>query len=132
VRSAVPEAALKSMRDVTRGGLNAVLHEYASAVGRTLRIEEDALPIGLGTRMAADMLGIDPINCANEGCLALFVDPAHADAVLDTLRAHPYGRAAVAIGEVTERQVQAVEMVGRDGAISEIEELRGAELPRLC
>jgi hydrogenase expression/formation protein HypE len=132
VRSAVPEAALKSMRDVTRGGLNAVLHEYAAAVGRTLRIEEDALPIGPETRMAADMLGINPINCANEGCLALFVDPAHADSVLDTLRAHPYGRGAVAIGEVTERPVQAVEMVGRDGSVSEIEELRGAELPRLC
>ncbi|MFC8914687.1 hydrogenase expression/formation protein HypE [Streptomyces sp. NPDC057116] len=132
LRDAVPEDAVRSMRDVTRGGLNAVLHEYASAIGRTLRIEEEALPVTFETRMAADMLGINPINCANEGCLALFVDPRYADAVLETLRAHPYGQGAVIVGEVTDREAVAVEMTGRDGRVAEIEELQGAELPRLC
>ncbi|MFI7406751.1 hydrogenase expression/formation protein HypE [Streptomyces sp. NPDC049541] len=132
VRGAVPESAVRSMRDVTRGGLNAVLHEYASAVGRALRVEEEALPIGFETAMAADMLGINPINCANEGCLALFVAPEHADDVLRTLRAHPYGKGAVVIGEVTERPDPVVELTGKDGRVSEVEELQGAELPRLC
>jgi hydrogenase expression/formation protein HypE len=132
VRDAVPGSAVRSMRDVTRGGLNAVLHEYASALGHALRVEEAALPISFETAMAADMLGINPINCANEGCLALFVAPEHADEVLRVLRAHPYGRGAVVVGEVTARPEPVVEMAGKDGRIHEIEELQGAELPRLC
>ncbi|WP_240467963.1 hydrogenase expression/formation protein HypE [Streptomyces dangxiongensis] len=132
LRDKVPAGAVRSMRDVTRGGLSAVLHEYSSALGRAVRIEESALPIDHETRMAADMLGIDPINAANEGCLALFVAPDAVDAVLETLHAHEYGRRAVLIGEITERAEKAVEMVGTDGRISEIEELKGAELPRLC
>ncbi|WP_256967928.1 hydrogenase expression/formation protein HypE [Streptomyces sp. CS227] len=132
VDKAVPEDAVHSMRDVTRGGLSAVLHEYSAALGRTVRVEEEALPIDFETRMASDMLGINPINAANEGCLALFVEPGSVDAVLKTLHAHPYGRKAVVIGEVTDRPAKAVEMVGKDGKVSEIEELQGAELPRLC
>ncbi|MEU3788180.1 hydrogenase expression/formation protein HypE [Streptomyces fructofermentans] len=132
LEEAVPADAVRSMRDVTRGGLSAVLHEYAAALGRTLRIEDAALPVDFETRMAADMLGINPLNCANEGCLALFVDPDSVDSVLKTLRAHPYGERAVVIGEVTDRAVKAVELVGEDGKVSEIEELQGAELPRLC
>jgi hydrogenase expression/formation protein HypE len=132
LRSEAPLDAVRSMRDVTRGGLSAVLHEYASALDRTLRIEESALPVTHETRMAADMLGIDPLNAANEGCLALFVAPESVEAVLDILHAHPYGRHAVMIGEVTEGHGKAVEMVGADGRVRAIEELRGAELPRLC
>ncbi|MEU3450967.1 hydrogenase expression/formation protein HypE [Streptomyces thermolilacinus] len=132
LRDQVPADAIRSMRDVTRGGLSAVLHEYSAAIGRAVRVEEAALPVDHETRMAADMLGINPINAANEGCLALFVAPDAVDAVLETLRAHEYGRRAVVIGEVTERTGKAVEMVGSDGRVSEVEELMGAELPRLC
>ncbi|MEU4034694.1 hydrogenase expression/formation protein HypE [Streptomyces collinus] len=132
VEAAVPAEAVRSMRDVTRGGLSAVLHEYASALGLKVRVEEAELPIAHETRMAADMLGINPIHCANEGCLALFVDPDCVDVVLKALREHPYGAEAVVVGEVTEEPGKAVELLGRDGRVSEIEELQGAELPRLC
>ncbi len=129
--SAVPEGAVRSMRDVTRGGLAAVLHEYAAVVGRTIRVDEQALPVDHETRMAADMLGIDPIHCANEGCLALFVAPEAADRVLAELREHRYGRRAVIVGEVTDGE-PGVELVRSDGLVNRLEELRGAELPRLC
>ncbi|MEV4504244.1 hydrogenase expression/formation protein HypE [Streptomyces klenkii] len=129
---AIGRGAVHSMRDVTRGGLSAVLHEYSSAAGRVLTIEEEALPIEFATRMASDMLGINPINAANEGCLALFVAPDAVDEVLAALHAHPYGRGAVVIGEVTERAGKGVEMTDADGKTTTIEELQGAELPRLC
>lgn len=124
--------SVRSMRDVTRGGLAAVLHEYAAALGLTLRIDRRALPVDFETVMACDMLGIDPINAANEGCLCVFVDPAGVDDVLDTLHAHRYGRRAVVIGQVTDRVERAVEVTDADGRTSLLEELRGAELPRLC
>jgi hydrogenase expression/formation protein HypE len=124
--------SVRSLRDVTRGGLSAVLHEYATAVDRTLRIEQEALPIDFETVMACDMLGINPINAANEGCVCLFVDPAGVDQVLDTLHAHKYGHRAVVIGEVTDRPERLVELIDADGRANTVEELRGAELPRLC
>jgi len=57
--------AVHSMRDVTRGGLSAVLHEYSAATGLTVRVREEDLPIQHETRMATDMLGINPIHAAN-------------------------------------------------------------------
>jgi hydrogenase expression/formation protein HypE len=124
--------AVHSMRDVTRGGLAAVLHEYAARLECGIRIREDALPIRHETRMATDMLGINPLHCANEGCLCLFADPAASGEVVAALRAHRYGRNAVVVGAVGGPGRGYVEMVGRDGRAAEIEEMRGAELPRLC
>lgn len=132
VRQAVSPDDLHSMRDVTRGGLGAVLQEFAAATGHTVRVAEHLLPVDRAARMACDMLGIDPIHCANEGCVALFVAPEAEQAVLDALHAHPYGVRAVAIGEVTDEPQPRVELVDADGRSRTLEELRGAELPRLC
>jgi hydrogenase expression/formation protein HypE len=129
--SSAPDA-VRSMRDVTRGGLAGVLHEYASALGLTLEIERAALPIQHETAMAMSMLGIDPIHAANEGCACLFVDPTAVPAVLAALRAHRYGRHAVSIGTVTGRAEPAVLMREVGGRVNTVEELLGAELPRLC
>ncbi|MEV5438824.1 hydrogenase expression/formation protein HypE [Streptomyces sp. NPDC052682] len=128
----VADGAVHSVRDVTRGGLSAVLHEYASSAGRTIRVEEAALPIQAETAMAMDMLGTNPIHAANEGCVALFVAPEAEEEVLAALRSHAYGSGAVAIGEVTEETDGLVVMRGTDGRTTTLDELQGAELPRLC
>ncbi|WP_309114361.1 hydrogenase expression/formation protein HypE [Saccharothrix sp.] len=127
----VGEGAVRSVRDVTRGGLAAVLHEYAKASGRTIRFDKEKLPIQFETVMATDMLGINAIHAANEGCLCLFVDPAAEDRVLAALRAHKYAAEAVSIGEVTAGEGPVV-LMREDGRDSVVEELQGAELPRLC
>jgi hydrogenase expression/formation protein HypE len=127
----MPEG-VHSIRDVTRGGLSAVMHEYAQSCGCTIRFEERQLPIQHETLMATDMLGISPIHLANEGCLALFVAPERADAVVDILRCHPEGRMAGVIGEVIEGRGGTVEMIRRDGTLQRLDELIGAEMPRLC
>ncbi|KOX20026.1 hydrogenase assembly protein HupF [Saccharothrix sp. NRRL B-16348] len=126
------EGAVHSVRDVTRGGLAAVLHEYAQASGLTIRVDQDRLPIQFETVMATDMLGINAIHAANEGCLCLFVAPEAEQEVLAALRSHRYGREAVAIGEVTADAEPVVLMRDGDGRDSVIEELQGSELPRLC
>ncbi|MBB0242941.1 hydrogenase expression/formation protein HypE [Streptomyces alkaliphilus] len=128
----VEEGMVRSVRDVTRGGLAAVLHEYADALGHTVRVDQETLPIQPETAMAMDMLGIDPIHTANEGCLCLFVAPAAEERVLAALRSHRYGNRAVTIGEVTGRADPLVLLRDRAGRESVLEELRGAELPRLC
>ncbi|MCD0484242.1 hydrogenase expression/formation protein HypE [Streptacidiphilus sp. ASG 303] len=130
--TAVGEGAVHSVRDVTRGGLAAVLHEYAASSGHTIRIEQAALPVQFETVMATDMLGINAIHAANEGCVCLFVDPSAEQEVLAALRSHRYGADAVTVGEVTEDAGAVVLMRDADGRDSVVEELQGSELPRLC
>ena len=67
--SNIPEGKIASMRDVTRGGLSAVLHEHARATNYQIHFDQPSLPIQPETAMAANMLGVDVINLANEGCL---------------------------------------------------------------
>ncbi len=120
------------MRDVTRGGLGTVLNEMAEAGGVSIWIDEERLPILHETAMAADMLGVNPMYLANEGCLCVFVDGDEAQAALELIRSHPYGRDAEIIGVVGEQGDPPVSLRHADGSQSTIELLRGAELPRLC
>lgn len=125
---------VRSIRDVTRGGLNAVLNEYASTLSMSAEVDGGSIPVQPETVMATDMLGIDPLNCANEGCVSLFVDPDIADAVVMRLRAHRYGAAAAVIGDLVacDPEASGVYVTGTDGARRRLAPLRGAELPRLC
>lgn len=123
---------VRCMRDITRGGLGTVLNEVADGAGVSIMLDEQQLPIQHETAMAADMLGVNPLYLANEGCLALFVDGAFAQEIAETVRLHPYGRAAQVVGEVRERGASAVRMRDGEGEETAIEVLYGAELPRLC
>ncbi len=124
-------SAVHSIRDVTRGGLSAVLHEFSNVLGKEIVFERKKLPCLPEAIMAADMLGIDLINLANEGCICLFVSADKSDEVLKVLRSNKYGKNATIIGQVRKSEKSAViEIV--DGHEKILEELVGAELPRLC
>lgn len=128
----VPKGGIKAIRDVTRGGLSSVLNEYSNSTGLSIVYEEEKLPILREAAMAADMLGINPIHLANEGCICLFVKPEEEEKVLNILKQHKYGTQAVAIGYVSEEQTSDVVKVCKDGSRKVVEELIGMELPRLC
>lgn len=132
ILSSVKEGAIRSIRDVTRGGLSAVLHEYASAIQKNITFEERLLPLQFETIMAAEMLGINPINLANEGCLCIFVSREEAETVISVLKSIPETSQASVIGTVTDSNDPKVMMISRSGQLVEIEESIGAELPRLC
>ncbi len=123
---------VRCMRDVTRGGLGTVLNEVADSAGVSISIERARLPIQAETAMAADMLGVNPLYLANEGCLCVFVEGEFAREVLETVRLQPHGNAARIVGEVRARGESAVNMLEDDGTESIVEVLYGAELPRLC
>lgn len=124
--------AVRSIRDITRGGLAQVLHEYAGRVEKNILIEDDQLPLQHETKMACDMLGIDFLNLANEGCLCLFVDPDYAEAILHLLRQYPEAKHAAMVGRITENEGRSVLRLKADGSLMEIAQLQGMDLPRLC
>ena len=125
-------SSVVSMRDVTRGGFAEVMHEFSKKTGYLIECNEDDLPIRLETNMAADMLGVNPIHLANEGCLCIFVKPENAENVVAFLKEFKHFENACIVGEVSSTEGLGVLMKSKDGSTYELEQLVGAELPRLC
>lgn len=124
--------ALHALRDPTRGGLSAVLNELAMQAGVGMLIEEEAIPVQDGVAAACELLGLDPLNIANEGKLVAFCPADDAGAVVAAMQQHPHGRDAVVIGHVEEDSRSLVRMRTRFGGKRVIDWLNGEQLPRIC
>ncbi len=121
---------VKALRDATRGGVNAVVHEFAAACGFGIELNEAALPVKPAVRGVCELLGLEALNFANEGKLVIAVQREAAEQALSRLRAHPLGAEAAIIGEVVERQ--GVRLAGLYG-VKRLLDLPHAEpLPRIC
>jgi hydrogenase expression/formation protein HypE len=120
------------MRDPTRGGVSAVLHELAEAAGVSVVLDEAALPVSQPVRGACELLGLDPLHVANEGKVVAIVPPDATDSVLECLKRHPLGAAAAIIGEVVETSTSPVFVRGALGSSRVLDEPSGAPLPRIC
>jgi len=128
---AVP--GIRFMRDPTRGGLAATLNEIVKGSRRSIEIDERAIRVRPAVQAAADMLGFDVLNAANEGKFVAVVSPDAADHCLKICREHPLGRDASIIGEIVQtRDVPLVEMKTKIGGRRIVQMPYGRELPRIC
>jgi len=118
------------LRDPTRGGLGTTLNEIASRAGVGITIREDDIPMRQDVRSVCDILGFDPLYMANEGKAIVVAPAAHADAVLEALRAHPLGTNAAVIGEVG--GASGVRLRTSVGGLRPVLMLEGVQLPRIC
>jgi hydrogenase expression/formation protein HypE len=125
-------AALHLMRDPTRGGLAATLNEIARQSRCGFLIEEASIPVRPEVLAACELLGLDPLNVANEGKLVAVAEPGATDAILAVMRAHPLGREASVIGEVTADDQCFVQMTTSFGGGRMVDWLAGEQLPRIC
>lgn len=125
-------SGIRAMRDATRGGLAAVLNEFAASSGCRIEIDEDALPLRPEVRSAAELLGLDVLHLACEGALAAIVPADAADALVAAMRAHPDGVAARIIGEVHADARYRVIMRTAFGGARVVDMLIGEQLPRIC
>jgi hydrogenase expression/formation protein HypE len=124
---------VKFMRDPTRGGLAAALNDIARATGLSIEINQADIPINPTVQAAADMLGFDVLNIANEGKFVAVVSPQAAEKCLDICKKHPLGINANIIGQVVETgDVPIVEITTRIGGRRIVQMPYGRELPRIC
>jgi hydrogenase expression/formation protein HypE len=123
---------VRCMRDPTRGGLSSTLNEIAAQSGVGIEVHELAIPVREAVRGACELLGFDPMYVANEGKLVAIVRAESAGAVLGAMRAHPLGRDAAIIGEVTDRHPGMVTMRTAFGTTRIVDMLTGDQLPRIC
>ncbi|VDA75257.1 Hydrogenase isoenzymes formation protein HypE [Klebsiella pneumoniae] len=125
-----PLSGVKALRDATRGGVNAVAHEFAAASGCGIELQEATLPVNDTVRGVCELLGLDALNFANEGKLVLAVARDEAENVLAHLRSHALGRDAAIIGEVVVRP--GVRSVGLYGVKRTLDLPHAEPLPRIC
>jgi hydrogenase expression/formation protein HypE len=130
VEAALEAGGVTAMKDPTRGGVASVLNEMATKSSVRIVVLEESLPVRQDVRAAADMLGIDPLEVANEGKAVIGVEADMADAVLEAIRKTRYGRDAAIIGSVEEGS--GVIMKTRIGGQRFIEPPLGDPVPRVC
>jgi hydrogenase expression/formation protein HypE len=120
-----------AMKDPTRGGVASALHEMAQKSGVGVVVQESALPIRPPVRAVAELLGIDPLQVANEGKALIGVRARSTQTLLDVLRGHPLGIEARDIGVCTEDHVGSVILDTGFGRRL-VPEIEGEILPRIC
>jgi len=124
---------IHAARDPTRGGLAAILNEWARQSGVTIVIEREKVPLEDGVREFLEAIGIDPLTMASEGVAVIAVADSHADSVVEDLQAR--GFKAAVIGYVEKPRSEFLK--GKVIAITEIGgrtivDSRGYSLPRIC
>ncbi|AIA70187.1 hydrogenase isoenzymes formation protein [Pectobacterium atrosepticum SCRI1043] len=130
IQTLLPIPGVKALRDATRGGVNAVLHEFAASSGYGMDIIEAQLPVKPVVRGVCELLGLDPLNFANEGKLVIITRRESASAVMEALHQHPLGCDAALIGEVTERK--GVRITGLYSVKRTLDLPHAEPLPRIC
>jgi hydrogenase expression/formation protein HypE len=126
-------SSLRFMRDATRGGVAAVLNE-AVAENREcgMEIQETAFPISGTVAAASDLLGLNPLEIANEGVMIAVVAPEAAAQALSALHSHETGREACQVGVVSGSHPGRVILETAVGGRRILDLPRGLLLPRIC
>lgn len=130
VQSVLKIGKINAMKDPTRGGFASAINEMAKKSGVMVRIHEEEVPIRSSVRAASQLLGIDPLEVANEGKVVMGVPAEDTEAVLKALRSHRYGRDAAIIGTVTKGKGVIMETTA--GGERFIETPIGDPVPRVC
>ena len=120
------------LRDPTRGGLAATLNEIANQSRVGIVLEESAIVVKPEVAAACEFLGLDPLFVANEGKMIVICPKEEASAALAAMQAHPLGKDAAIIGEVSEEGVGTVEMTTLMGGRRMVDWLNSEQLPRIC
>lgn len=120
------------MRDLTRGGLAAVLNELAAMTGLGIVIEEDLVPVDEQVRGLCEILGFEPLALANEGKLIMVVTPPEADKITTIMRSDQAGQNSAIIGTISDKRPGSVILNGSTGGRRFLEMPSGLQLPRIC
>jgi hydrogenase expression/formation protein HypE len=120
------------LRDLTRGGLASALNEIAGDAGVKITVEQKAIPVREDVHAACEMLGLDPLQVANEGRFIAFVAAQDAARALQIVRQHAVSANASLIGRVIEKSAPLVTLKSSIGAGRILDMPSGEQLPRIC
>ncbi|MEA3371492.1 MAG: hydrogenase expression/formation protein HypE [Campylobacterota bacterium] len=121
---------ITAMRDATRGGVSAVLNEWANQSNICIELEEDKIPICDEVRGLCEILGFDATSLANEGTFLLAIKKDDIEKALEILKT--FNNNASIIGKVTSTHPKKVILNSKFGTKRYLDMPTGELLPRIC
>ena len=121
---------LVALRDATRGGVAAVLNEWAKSSDVCIEVEESSVPVIPEVEGVCEMLGFEAMSLANEGTFCIAAKANHAQMVLEVLK--KFNKNAMIIGRVTTQYPQKVVLNSSWGTKRFLDLPSGELLPRIC
>ncbi len=119
-----------ALRDATRGGVAAVLNEWAKASQVCIEIEDEKIPVREEVMGICEMLGFEAVNLANEGTFVLAVSKEDEAKALEILQ--QTHTTSATIGTVTHQQTGKVILNSSWGTKRFLDLPTGELLPRIC
>ncbi|WP_340817923.1 hydrogenase expression/formation protein HypE [Methanolobus sp. WCC4] len=123
---------ITAMKDPTRGGLAASTNEMAQKSGVGIVLEESDIPVDMAVNTACEMLGLNPLEIANEGKAVIGVRPEYAEEVLEMLKDHKYGSNARIVGKAVSENAGKVLLRTSIGSLRQLGMPVGDPIPRVC
>ena len=121
---------ITALRDATRGGVSAVLNEWAKQSNISIEVEEEKIPISDEVNGLCEILGFEAMSLANEGTFILAVDSNDEQKALDILQKH--NKNASIIAKPTNNHIGKVVLKSAWGTSRFLEMPSGELLPRIC
>lgn len=123
---------MHALRDATRGGLSAVLNEWAETSKVCIEVDEAKIPVAQEVKGVCELLGFEPYEFANEGTMVIALPKEEALRALEVLQKFPETAHATIIGKVTQAFTCKVVLHTPWGSERFLEPPKGELLPRIC
>jgi hydrogenase expression/formation protein HypE len=123
---------ITALRDATRGGVSAVLNEWAKQSNVCIEVDEEKIPVCDEVKGICEMLGFEATNLANEGTFVLAIAKEDAVKAIEVLHTFSEASNACIIGCVTQQYSQKVVLNSSWGTKRFLDTPTGELLPRIC
>ncbi|MFK2821423.1 hydrogenase expression/formation protein HypE [Arcobacter sp. YIC-80] len=123
---------ITALRDATRGGVSAVLNEWANQSNVCIEVQEEKVPVADEVKGICELLGFEAMSLANEGTFVLAVNKDEADKALEVLKQFENSSNASIIAEVSQAYEKRVVLHSSWGTKRFLELPTGELLPRIC
>jgi len=123
---------ITALRDATRGGVSAVLNEWAKQSNICIEVEEDSIPVSEEVYGICEILGFEAVNLANEGTFVLAIKKEDEQKALNILQTFENSSNAVKIADVSDEYIGKVILLSSYGTKRFLDTPTGELLPRIC
>ncbi len=123
---------ITALRDATRGGVSAVLNEWAKQSNICIEVQEDSIPVSQEVYGVCELLGFEAVNLANEGTFVLAIKKSFLKKAFEVLHSFENSKNAVKIADVSNEYVGKVVLLSSYGTKRFLDTPTGELLPRIC
>ncbi|TNF32032.1 MAG: hydrogenase expression/formation protein HypE [Deltaproteobacteria bacterium] len=124
---------IECFRDATRGGILTTLYELTQDTPLVAELIENDIPISKEVKAACEILGLQPLEVANEGVALIFCRAESTDSILTHLKQYSTGKDARKIGTLRPNSSRVkVHLKTSIGGTRAVAWTNAENLPRIC